>query len=96
MYDIIELSSKSMEDLHKIAQSLEIKEIETFAKTDLIYQILDVQAEKGTSAARSSSNQAGQNKQQKKRGRKPQGTSGQEPGQKLSPVGVLGCAPAIL
>ena len=82
MYDIIELSSKSMEDLHKIAQSLEIKEIETFAKTDLIYQILDVQAEKGTSAARSSSNQAGQNKQQKKRGRKPQGTSGQEPGQK--------------
>lgn len=42
MYDIIELSSKSMEDLHKIAQSLEIKEIETFAKTDLIYQILDL------------------------------------------------------
>ncbi len=51
MYDIIELSNKSMEELHGIAKALGIKKLDTYAKNDLIYQILDVQAETGAAAA---------------------------------------------
>lgn len=51
MYDIIELSNKSMEELRSIAEALGIKKLSTYAKNDLIYQILDVQAESGASLA---------------------------------------------
>jgi len=51
MYDIIELSKKSMEELHSIAKALEIKKLSTYAKNDLIYQILDVQAETGAAVS---------------------------------------------
>lgn len=51
MYDIIELSNKSMEELRSIAEALGIKKLSTYAKNNLIYQILDVQAESGASLA---------------------------------------------
>ena len=54
MYDIIELSSKSMEELHRIANTLDIKKVESYAKNELIYQILDVQAESGATSTASS------------------------------------------
>jgi len=53
MYDIIELSSKSMDELHRIANTLDIKKVESYAKNELIYQILDVQAESGAASAAS-------------------------------------------
>ncbi len=56
MYDIIELSNKAMEELHRIAEALGIKKLESYAKNDLIYQILDVQAETGASAASDKNN----------------------------------------
>ncbi|MFA7458510.1 MAG: Rho termination factor N-terminal domain-containing protein, partial [Bacteroidales bacterium] len=70
MYDIIELSSKSMEELHRIANALEIKKVESIAKNELIYQILDIQAESGASA--SSSGTSNTKKQTSRRTRKPQ------------------------
>ena len=71
MYDIIELSSKSMEELHRIANALEIKKIESYAKNELIYQILDVQAESGASAQASSGDKTNTKKQTTRRTRKP-------------------------
>ena len=44
MYDIIELSSKSQEDLIAIAKELKIKKPESIKAEDLIYVILDEQA----------------------------------------------------
>ena len=70
MYDIIELSSKSMEELHKIANALDIKKVESYAKNELIYQILDVQAESGTSAVASATNTSDTKKQTVPRTRK--------------------------
>jgi len=71
MYDIIELSSKSMEELHRIANALEIKKIESYAKNELIYQILDVQAESGASTQASSGDKTNTKKQTTRRTRKP-------------------------
>ena len=44
MYDILELSAKSQEDLYAIAKELNIKKPESIKKEDLIYVILDEQA----------------------------------------------------
>lgn len=44
MYDIIELNTKSLEDLFVIAKELSIKKAESLGKEDLIYKILDEQA----------------------------------------------------
>ena len=44
MYDILELSAKSQDDLYAIAKELNIKKPENIAKEDLIYVILDEQA----------------------------------------------------
>ena len=44
MYDILELSAKSQEDLYAIAKDLNIKKPENIKKEDLIYVILDEQA----------------------------------------------------
>ena len=44
MYDILELSAKSQEDLYAIAKELNIKKPENIKKDDLIYVILDEQA----------------------------------------------------
>lgn len=44
MYDIIELNTKSQEDLFVIAKELNIKKAESFSKEDLIYKVLDEQA----------------------------------------------------
>jgi len=71
MYDIIELSSKSMEELHRIAYALEIKKVESYAKNELIYQILDIQAESGASAQASSGDKPNTKKQTTRRTRKP-------------------------
>ncbi|MBR5855769.1 MAG: transcription termination factor Rho [Bacteroidales bacterium] len=47
MYDIIELSNKSIEDLYAIAETLNIPKVKSFSKEDLIYKILDEQAIQG-------------------------------------------------
>lgn len=70
MYDIIELSNKSMEELHRIANALEIKKVESYAKNELIYQILDVQAESGVSAGASVTDTSDTKKQTVRRTRK--------------------------
>ena len=44
MYDIIELSKKSQEDLYAIAKELNIAKPQSIAPGDLIYTILDEQA----------------------------------------------------
>ena len=44
MYDIIELSKKSQEDLYAIAKELNIAKPQSIAQEDLIYTILDEQA----------------------------------------------------
>jgi transcription termination factor Rho len=44
MYDILELSAKSQDDLYAIAKELNIKKPENIKKEDLIYVILDEQA----------------------------------------------------
>jgi len=44
MYDIIELSKKSQEDLIAIAKQLSVKKPESIKKEDLVYVILDEQA----------------------------------------------------
>ena len=44
MYDILELSAKSQDDLYAIAKELKIKKPESIKKEDLIYVILDEQA----------------------------------------------------
>ena len=44
MYDIIELKSKSFEELLEIAQKLDIAKPKSFSQDDLVYKILDEQA----------------------------------------------------
>ena len=44
MYDIIELKSKSFEELLAIAEKLEIAKPKSFSQDDLVYKILDEQA----------------------------------------------------
>lgn len=56
-----------MEELQKIAQTLNIEKADAFSKTDLVYQILDVQAEKGASQSPASQDRKPRNN----RGRKP-------------------------
>ncbi len=47
MYDIIELSGKSLEELYAIATTLNISKIKSYSKEDLVYKILDEQAIQG-------------------------------------------------
>jgi Rho termination factor, N-terminal domain. len=47
MYDIIELSNKSIEELYIIAEKLKVKKVKSFTKDDLVYKILDEQAIQG-------------------------------------------------
>lgn len=47
MYDIIELSNKSLEELFAIAEKLNIQKIKSYSKDDLVYKILDEQAIQG-------------------------------------------------
>ena len=47
MYDIIELSGKSLEELYTIAETLNISKVKSFSKEDLVYKILDEQAIQG-------------------------------------------------
>lgn len=47
MYDIIELSNKSSEELFAIAEKLNISKIKSYSQQDLIYKILDEQAIQG-------------------------------------------------
>lgn len=47
MYDIIELSGKSLEELYAIAETLNISKVKSFSKEDLVYKILDEQAIQG-------------------------------------------------
>ncbi len=47
MYDIMELSNKSLEELYIIAENLNIKKVKSFSKDELVYRILDEQAIQG-------------------------------------------------
>ena len=47
MYDIIELSNKSLDELYAIAEALNVAKVKSFSKEDLIYKILDEQAIQG-------------------------------------------------
>ena len=47
MYDIIELSNKSLEELFAIAEKLNISKVKQYTKEDLVYKILDEQAIQG-------------------------------------------------
>ena len=101
MYDIIELSSKSMEELHRIANALEIKKFESYAKNELIYQILDVQAESGASASASSEDKTNTKKQISRRTRKPRtntpatDTREKQPVKAIDPKPATGPKPSI-
>ena len=44
MYDILELNSKLVSELRKLARELKISKVEKYKKQDLIYKILDQQA----------------------------------------------------
>lgn len=100
MYDIIELSNKSMEELHRIANALEIKKIESYAKNELIYQILDIQAESGASSAASSEDKTNTKKQTPRRTRKPRSktpstdTREKQPGKGTNPKPATESKPA--
>ena len=47
MYDIMQLSSKSLEELFVIAENLNIKRVKSYTKDELVYKILDEQAIQG-------------------------------------------------
>lgn len=47
MYDIIELSNKSLDELYAIADGLKITKVKSYSKEDLVYKILDEQAIQG-------------------------------------------------
>ena len=54
MYGILELHSKSLDELSTIARELGIKKAESMSKEDLVYKILDeqaVQSDEGDAAA---------------------------------------------
>ncbi len=44
MYDIMELSNKSLEELYTIAENLNVKRVKSYSKDELVYKILDEQA----------------------------------------------------
>ncbi|MCL2727837.1 MAG: transcription termination factor Rho [Bacteroidales bacterium] len=52
MYDIIELSSKNLDELRTIAEALKVKRVTSIKKEDLVYRILDEQAIQGTDTPR--------------------------------------------
>jgi transcription termination factor Rho len=52
MYDIIELSKKSQDDLIAIATELNISKPKNFSKEELVYKILDEQAIQGINSPR--------------------------------------------
>ena len=45
MYNISELNAKSLDDLHSIAKGMGITKISSYSKEELVYKILDDQAE---------------------------------------------------
>ena len=47
MYDIMELSNKSLEELYVIAENLNVKKVKSYSKDELVYKILDEQAIQG-------------------------------------------------
>ncbi len=47
MYDIMELSNKSLEELYVIAENLNVKRVKSYSKDELVYKILDEQAIQG-------------------------------------------------
>ena len=47
MYDIMQLSNKSLEELYTIAENLNVKKVKSFTKDELVYKILDEQAIQG-------------------------------------------------
>ena len=51
MYDILELSKKSHEDLLAIANDLKISKAKSFTKEELVYEILDEQAKIGSKSS---------------------------------------------
>ena len=51
MYNIIQLNKKELQELQDIAAEFEIKNIKSYEKRDLIYQILDAQAIAGSQKA---------------------------------------------
>ena len=51
MYDILELSKKSYEDLIAIAKELNISKAKNFSKEELVYEILDEQAKMGSKSS---------------------------------------------
>jgi transcription termination factor Rho len=51
MYDILELSKKSHEDLLAIAKELNISKAKNFSKEELVYEILDEQAKIGSKSS---------------------------------------------
>ncbi len=65
MYDILELQKMKVLDLREIAKGLDIKKIDKFKKQDLIYEILDQAAIKGTQPS------SEKNKERKTNTRKP-------------------------
>lgn len=72
MYDIVELNSKKVAELKEIAKELKIKRIDSFKKQDLVYRILDEQAEKpGAVKAKATAN----NDEKKTSTEKPSGKS---------------------
>jgi transcription termination factor Rho len=76
MYDILELNKMLLPELREIAKNLKIKRVESYRKPELIYRILDEQAiaeaeKKHGGSQQSESFQKNENKNQRKRGRKP-------------------------
>ncbi len=69
MHDILELSNKLVTELREIAKQLDIKKIETFKKQELIYKILDVQAERAANKTPQTENKKSENKETGKRER---------------------------
>ena len=47
MYDIMQLSNKSLEELYDIAENLYVKRVKSYSKDELVYKILDEQAIQG-------------------------------------------------
>ncbi len=50
MYDILELKDKKLPDLQEIAKNLNVKKFRQYKKLELIYEILDAQAENPSAA----------------------------------------------
>ncbi len=78
MYDILELKSKSFEELLTIAQDLEISKPKSYSQDDLVYKILDEQAikaagqpeDKNNRRVRVRAKQQGQNTEEEQKTKK--------------------------